>query len=234
MTDTARLALPLIEAAQAQKHVTVNEALARLDAVAGALVESVGLTAPPAQVDGEAHVVGAGATGDWAGQDLALAYGVGGGWDFVAPPAGLAVTAADGARHVWNGSAWVAGQLTGSAGGAATLGDVVEVAHDLASGASSTVAGAIPAGSVVIGVSARVEQAIGGAASWQLGVAGSADRYGSGLGVAVNSFAAGLTGQPQAYYADTDLVLSATGGDFTGGRVLIAIHRLAIRPPEPF
>lgn len=234
MTETAKLALPLLEAAQAQKHVTVNEALSRLDAVAAAVVESVGLTVPPTQADGAVHVVGQGATGDWAGQDHAVAYGVNGGWDFVSPLIGLAMRDAEGVRHVWNGAAWVAGQIAGGTGGAATVGDVVTVSHDLAAGGTSTVAAAIPAGSVVIGVSARVEQAIEGAASWQLGVVGSADRYGSGLGVAANSYAAGLTGQPQAYYADTDLVLTADGGDFTAGRVLIAIHRLAIRPPEPF
>ena len=34
MAETAKLTLPLLEAAQAQKHVTVNEALVRLDAAA--------------------------------------------------------------------------------------------------------------------------------------------------------------------------------------------------------
>ena len=33
MTDTSNLTLPLLAAAQAQKHVTVNEALQRLDGV---------------------------------------------------------------------------------------------------------------------------------------------------------------------------------------------------------
>ena len=34
MSDTYQFGLPLVQAAQAQKHVTVNEALTRLDAVA--------------------------------------------------------------------------------------------------------------------------------------------------------------------------------------------------------
>lgn len=33
MVDTARLSLPLMDAAQAQKHVTHNDALVRLDAI---------------------------------------------------------------------------------------------------------------------------------------------------------------------------------------------------------
>ena len=35
MTETARLKLPLLAAAQSQKHVTVNEALTILDLFAG-------------------------------------------------------------------------------------------------------------------------------------------------------------------------------------------------------
>ncbi|NND41100.1 MAG: DUF2793 domain-containing protein, partial [Silicimonas sp.] len=33
MADTSRLGLPLLDPAQAQKHVTVNEAFLRLDAL---------------------------------------------------------------------------------------------------------------------------------------------------------------------------------------------------------
>ena len=47
MTDTPRLALPAIEAAQAQKHVTHNEALALLDCLVQLTVESRTLAAPP-------------------------------------------------------------------------------------------------------------------------------------------------------------------------------------------
>ncbi len=35
MSNSPRIGLPLLDAAQAQKHVTMNEALARLDVVAG-------------------------------------------------------------------------------------------------------------------------------------------------------------------------------------------------------
>ena len=49
MTNTPRLALPVIEAAQAQKHVTHNEALALLDALIQLAVESRTLTRRPAR-----------------------------------------------------------------------------------------------------------------------------------------------------------------------------------------
>jgi len=47
MADTPRFALPVIESAQAQKHVTHNEALTLLDALTQLAVESRTLVVPP-------------------------------------------------------------------------------------------------------------------------------------------------------------------------------------------
>ncbi|MFW5641978.1 MAG: DUF2793 domain-containing protein, partial [Roseicyclus sp.] len=69
MTETANLALPLVEPAQAQKHVTVNEAFARLDGITQLCLESVDETVPPAgAAEGASWGVPAGASGDWAGR----------------------------------------------------------------------------------------------------------------------------------------------------------------------
>src|SRR4051812_50075771 len=74
MTDTPNLGLPFIEASQAQKHVTHNEALRILDAAIQIAVLDVTRTAPPASpAEGERHVVAAGATGAWAGHSNAIA-----------------------------------------------------------------------------------------------------------------------------------------------------------------
>ena len=79
MTDTPHLALPYIEAAQAQKHVTHNEALDRLDLLTQLAVESRTLTAPPGSpTDGARYIVAGGATGAWSGWDCDLAAFVGG------------------------------------------------------------------------------------------------------------------------------------------------------------
>ncbi len=209
MSDTPRFAMPLLDAAQAQKHVTVNEALMRADLLGAARVEERGRTAPPAEpVDGEVQLVGAGATGDWAGHAEELALHLNGGWVFVAPWAGCNVwVAAERTRLTWDGGAWVAGHLGGSAGGAATLARVVEIDHAL-SGAVSNTSAVIPDKAVVLGVTGRVITAITGVSGWSLGVAGSPDRYGSGYGTGAGSYAHGVTGQPQAYYggdgADAD------------------------------
>ena len=89
MPDTAKLGLPLVSPAQAQKHVTVNECLMRLDALVQLALVSVGAAVPPASpTEGEAHSVGAGATGAWVGQDGQVAVFANGGWVFLTPQAG--------------------------------------------------------------------------------------------------------------------------------------------------
>ncbi len=65
---TPRLGLPYLAAAQAQKHVTVNEGLAALDALVACTLESRAAAAQPAAPsDGQAWLLPAGATGsEWA------------------------------------------------------------------------------------------------------------------------------------------------------------------------
>ena len=64
---TPRLSLPYLAAAQAQKHVTMNEALALLDGLVQTAVESRGVTAEPSTpTDGAIYILPADATGaDW-------------------------------------------------------------------------------------------------------------------------------------------------------------------------
>jgi len=235
MSDTTHFRLPLLDAAQAQKHVTLNEALVRTDVLAAAVVESRSLAAPPpAPTDGTAYIVGAGASGAWAGEDGALALFLNGGWELVAPWAGCAVWIADeGVRAVNDGAGWVGGLTGSAASGAATLTAITEVDHVIGAGAVSTTAPVIPDKAVVLGVTGRVVEEITGAASWSLGVAGGPDRYGVGYGTAAGAFAHGVSGFPQAYYGGTELMLTADGGDFTGGRVRLAVHHLALVPPAP-
>ena len=109
MSDiTTHLLLPYILAAQAQKHVTHNEALRLLDAVVQLSVLDRDLTAPPATpVDGDRYIVASGATGLWAGWDLNLTTWVDGVWMRLVPHPGWMAWIADEATFfVWNGSAW--------------------------------------------------------------------------------------------------------------------------------
>ncbi len=68
MDITPNLELPFILPSQAQKHVTHNEALRRLDAVVHLAVAGRDLASPPAEPeDGERHIVAADAAGEWTG-----------------------------------------------------------------------------------------------------------------------------------------------------------------------
>lgn len=83
------LALPMIQPAQAQKHITHNEALLVLDALVQLTVDSHDSTSPPADPGtGARHIVAPGAIGAWAGQDGAVALWTGSDWRFFAPRAG--------------------------------------------------------------------------------------------------------------------------------------------------
>jgi hypothetical protein len=110
MTDTPNLGLPLIETAQAQKHVTHNEALALLDTLVQLSVASRALTAPPASpVEGSRYIVKATGTGAFTGKENQIAQYSGGGWVFFSPRTGwLAYVADESKLLAWDGSAWVA------------------------------------------------------------------------------------------------------------------------------
>lgn len=227
MPDTTRLGLPLLAPSQSQKHVTVNEGLARLDALVHLSLSSFDTTVPPASpVEGEVHAVGAGATGDWSGEDGKLALFLNGGWAFLQPTVGWqGWSQTEGGRVAYDGAAWQSGAGSFSPNGAGFLHRTIEVDHPVQSGATSTVTDLLPAGGIVYGITARVVTAIGGVASLEIGVAGAADRYGSGIGTAAGSWARGITGTPLAYYADTSVVLGAEGGSFDGSGVIrIAAH----------
>ena len=109
MSDTStHLGLPYLLAAQAQKHVTHNEALRLLDAIVQLSVLDRTRTTPPASpADGDRHLVASGATGLWAGWDLNVAFWVDGSWLRLVPRQGWLVwIAAEQVFLVWNGSAW--------------------------------------------------------------------------------------------------------------------------------
>ena len=107
--SSANLEMPYLLPAQAQKHVTHNEALRRLDVAVQLCLSGVGATVPPALPRaGEVHALGAGATGAWAGRDGTLAFWDGVAWDFIAPRTGWRGWDIAGARLMgWDGAAWV-------------------------------------------------------------------------------------------------------------------------------
>jgi len=114
MPSTPHLALPLIAAAQAQKHVTHNEALASLDALVQLAVKERGRNAPPASpAEGDRYLVGPGATGAFVGRAGDIALFDLGAWRFLTPRAGwLAYVEAEDLLVLFDGAEWeVSGAL---------------------------------------------------------------------------------------------------------------------------
>lgn len=108
MSNSPNLAMPFLEAAQAQKHVTHNEALAVLDAVVMLAVASRDLSAPPTSpADGARYLVASGASGAWADQDGKIAAWQDGAWRFLSPREGwLAWIADEAALLAFDGASW--------------------------------------------------------------------------------------------------------------------------------
>lgn len=104
------LSLPYLQPAQAQKHVTHNEALRILDAVTQLSVLSTALSVPPgAPNNGDRYLVGPAASGAWTGQENAVAVWAENAWTFFAPGTGWRVdVAATGQTLRFNGISWVA------------------------------------------------------------------------------------------------------------------------------
>ncbi|MDZ7627842.1 MAG: DUF2793 domain-containing protein [Parvularculaceae bacterium] len=110
MQNSPRLKLPYLAPQQSQKHVTVNEGLRRLDALAQLSVISASLIAEPAApLDGDAYILTVGATGaQWpafAPQSIAVFQD--GAWIEIEASAGLRAHVADeGAFRFFDGACW--------------------------------------------------------------------------------------------------------------------------------
>lgn len=119
MTDTPNLALPYILAAQAQKHVTHNEALRALDCIIQLSVLDRTLTSPPpSPTSGSRYIVAAGGSGAWAGRDDQVAAYQDGAWAYFTPREGwLAWVAGENSLLVYAADTWSAVPGGGGEGG---------------------------------------------------------------------------------------------------------------------
>ncbi len=233
MTDTPRLGLPVIEAAQAQKHVTHNEALTLLDALTQLSVEARTLSAPPpSPFEGSCYIPGPAATGVWSGWDGQIALFSGGGWARMTPVSGLkAWVKAERLTVTFEDGTWRDGIALTAHGGRVTL-RAKEVEVTLIGAFVDTADAAfIPDRAIVLGVASRTTLAITGATSYGVGIAGNTTQFGNLLGVATGSTNNGVIG-PTAFYADTKVRVSANGGNFTGGKVRLVLYFLEMSAPS--
>ncbi|MFN3721681.1 MAG: DUF2793 domain-containing protein [Paracoccaceae bacterium] len=106
--DTPILSMPYIMPAQAQKHVTHNEALRVLDVIVQLVVQDRTRTEPPDTAqESDRHIVAAAATGLWSGQGGKIALREHGQWSFFVPLAGWQAHVLDeGATVTFDGTVW--------------------------------------------------------------------------------------------------------------------------------
>ncbi|KZK84866.1 hypothetical protein PsAD13_01399 [Pseudovibrio sp. Ad13] len=243
---TSRLALPYIMAAQAQKHVTHNEALRLLDGLIQMGVLNATSAAPPSSPgEGDAYIVSSPATDVWTGWEKDVAFYTDGSWFRLPAIVGMRIWDADAETLLvyitgsWKSlsdalsllkSAPLVHVARGTLGATTGLGVLEETLSDL-SGSSVATTIAIPDRSICLGVSTRTVSAITGATSYDCGIDGELSKFGGSLGVAAGSTNKGIIG-PQGFYADTPIRLTANGSDFTGGTVSVAIHYLSIGVPD--
>lgn len=236
MSETPNAGLPLLAAAQAQKHVTVNEALIRLDGLSRASVKSAAFTDPPAEpAEGDRYLVASPGGGEWSGRGDELAYFFDGGWRIISPSPGWRIWLEDEAvPATWSGAGWVRGLVGGASGLGCMTASTISGDEAVLAGSGFATTLKIPDRSVVVGVSGRVTSEITGIGltGWRIGVAGATDRYGTGIGLSQNSYLNGITGAPVGYYGDTPLQVEPEGGDFASGSMRLAIHFLQLTPPN--
>ncbi len=110
MSDvSSNLSLPFIQPSQAQKHVTHNEGVLRLDALVQLSVLAMEQTTPPAAPQsGDRYIVPLSPVGAWAGHEGTLAIYQENVWMFYTPKTGwVAWVDTLGEQRVFDGSDWI-------------------------------------------------------------------------------------------------------------------------------
>lgn len=238
---TPRLGLPYVAAGQAQKHVTVNEAFARLDGFVQTAVVSRTVAAQPATPeDGALYVLPAGATGDAWGVESegALMRFEAGGWSRLEPRMGHIVWVSDESLALVFDGDWqrlstyldFETLVAATSPGGARIRFAIREEDVVPAGATTATTMVIPARSIVFGVATRTLTAIAGATAYDCGVAGEPTKFGGSLGAAAGSTNVGVIG-PTAFYADTPVLITAVGPAFAGGAVRVAIYLIQFDAP---
>lgn len=140
---TPRLDLPLLFAGQAQKEGFVNEVCARLDALVHGAIEGELAAPPAAPLDGQCWLIGASASGAWAGREGQLAARQAGNWLYFSPKPGMRVINRATGQDLRFNSSWSAAPRPAAPAGGTTI-DAEARAAIGAILASLTTAGIIP------------------------------------------------------------------------------------------
>lgn len=109
MANTNNLGIALVEQSQAQKEVTVNEAVTVIDAIMNTGAIDKDLSDPPASPnEGDLYIVGPAASNEWDGEDGHVAYYANGTWGFITPNEGMTLWVNDeDTLYTWDGASWI-------------------------------------------------------------------------------------------------------------------------------
>ena len=231
---TPHLSLPYLVPEQAQKHVTVNDAFRRLDALVQMQVLALNQSTPPATPsEGDAYALATSPSGVWQGEGGKLAFYQDGAWVFIVPQIGWRVYD-QGTRslYIYDQTNWAS--LNSDALPSGLTLNATEIDHAITSGRYNNTSLIIPDRSLVLGVTARVLTAIGASKTWRLGVSVSSARYGSGIGWQEGSTNVGVSSNPVVYYGNTPIRITATSGNFiAAGVIRLRLYTLAVSLPTP-
>lgn len=228
MANTTNLLFPYLEASQAQKEVTVNSTLTKLDALVMMSIKDRDLSTPPVSpTEGHRYIVASSPTGSWTGQAGKIAAYQNGGWVFYTPKIDFQAYVEDENTEVfYTGSSWnVIGQdtLISKATGEFFKINRKELDVTLSSGSTITATNFINDRAIVFGIACRVMTAVTGATSFNIGISGEPNKFGGSIGVIADSTNIGVI-NPQAFYANTNVLITANGGNFSGGEIKIIQH----------
>ncbi len=121
MTNSNNLNIPFVVQSQAQKEVTINEAISILDAMQNCGVVDKDLATPPGSpATGSVYIIAASPTGAWSGKAGQVAY-YNSGWKFIVPKEGMKFWVNDeDSIYCYDGTNWVA--YSSGSGGSTMLG----------------------------------------------------------------------------------------------------------------
>ena len=221
MYKSTNLEFAFLEAAQAAKHLTVNDALEKIDKVSQLIIQSTDGNVPITANEGHTYYL---PTTDPDHPNQIAIYS-NGGYLYVTPKNGWRAYVIDkGCLCLFSQNKWVpVGEKA-----------YIEFTQDLF-GASVQTIEFIPEKSIVSGITARVVEEITGSgiASWSVGVSNNDNLYGSGLWLGLNGWSKGLTGTPITYWQDTPLIIKPDAGSFTSGKIKFYIYLQQLDvPPE--
>ncbi|MDD9841069.1 MAG: DUF2793 domain-containing protein [Alphaproteobacteria bacterium] len=247
--DSTHLKLPFLAAAQAQKHVTVNESLRRLDILVHMQVTAFGRNAPPSRPnEGDGYGLGSSPSGVWAGKANQLAFYQDKAWVFLVPKEGWRVWDKTNNRlSVWTGRTWLSiqgsttqqtTQQSSSVSSTRLLPEgmrmrTLQIDHTITRGTYNNTRLIIPDRALVLGVTGRVISSLTSYMRWHLGVPAGITRYGTQIGGSVGSTVIGVSSQPVAYYGNTAIRITGHGRSLYSGRIRLKLYILEVSLPTP-